>query len=73
MIDINLADLEASRELMHEYGDSKFPFWGENSDGEHTMISIFNDRIVMVTYQHNDWIRNDTLYYDGTLEETFER
>ena len=72
-INIDLRDLEASKKLMWEYGDSKMPFFGENSDGEHTITSIFEDHITHITYQHNGWIRTNILYYDGTMEELFDR
>lgn len=73
MIEFDLSNYDKSVKQMHELGDSKFPFEGENSDGERTLVSVFKDKITMITFQHNDWIRTNTLYEDGVMEEMFER
>ena len=58
--------------LMDNYGDSNFPFIGKNEEGEDISISIFHDKIVLVTYQSNKWVRKNLYYRDGTAEEMFE-
>ena len=73
MINFDLSNYEESVKQMDKYGDSKFPFEGENSDGERTLISVFKDKISMITFQHNDWIRTNILHRDGTTEEMFEK
>lgn len=66
------ADLEGMRELMEEYGDSKTEKFGSNELGENIGISIFKDKIVVVTYQSNGWIRKNIYYQDGSREELFD-
>lgn len=72
-ISFDPADFAGMIELMDKYGDSEHPFFGENGDGETVSISIFHDKIVVVTYQHNNWTRKNTYYRDGDSDETFER
>ena len=45
---------------------------GKSDDGEMTFTSIFKDKIVHTTHQHNGWVRVNVLHRDGTLEELFE-
>lgn len=57
--------------LMDKYGDAKAPFFGENTEGERTAISIFPDRIACEVYQKNGWVMVATFWRDGTTEETY--
>ena len=43
-----------------------------NTEFEETEISIFPDKIVYATYQHNGWKRENVYWRDGTREETFK-
>lgn len=62
------------RKLMAEHGDSTFPYFGTNEEGETIEISINPDNIVLRTFQHNGWIRKNYFDKDGYPEgETFER
>ena len=73
---INLSDvydLTKRVEIMKEHGDSKTMFTGTNENNELVTISIFYDKIVVTTYQNNNWIRTNTYWEDGTDEETFSR
>lgn len=65
------SDLGAMRKLMKEKGGGDTMFLGVNEEFEETEISIFNDKIVYVTYQRNGWVRKNTYWHDGTREETF--
>lgn len=69
----DLRDLETSREQMRKYGDTIFPFFGKNENGEDVLISVFDDKIVMETYQENGYIRTNILHEDGTTEELFAK
>ena len=71
-IELDPSDLDGMRKLMDEHGDSKFPFSGTNEDMEQVSISIAKDRIDVVTYQDNGWIRRNVYWRDGTREELFE-
>lgn len=50
----------------------KFPFFGENEDGEFVSVEIYDDKIVVETTQKNDWIRKNFYWRDGTAEEMFD-
>ena len=65
-------DLGSMCELMDKYGDSDTMFMGVNTEFEETEISIFPDKIVYVTYQHNGWVRKNIYWRDGTREEMFD-
>ena len=68
----NWYDLDHLCELMDEYGDSEFPFSGENENGETILISIFPDKIVLETFQDNGWTRINHYHRDGMIEELYE-
>ena len=64
---------ELLRNLMEEYGNSEFPYHGENTEGEEIEIHICKDSIVYKTYQQNSWIRVNYYDEDGMPDgETFE-
>ena len=65
-------DLGAMCALMDEYGHSDTMFMGVNTEFEETTISIFPEKIVYVTYQHNGWTRKNIYWRDGTREELFD-
>lgn len=65
-------DLSAMRKLMDRHGDSNKLFVGMNTEAERTTISIFREKIICMTYQHNGWVRKNTYWRDGTREETFD-
>lgn len=59
--------------LMAQYGDSEEMMFGGNEQGETTQISIFPDHIVLVTMQHNGWVRKNIYYRDSCdTEELYE-
>ena len=65
-------NVEYLKMLMNKYGSTKFPFSGKNENGEDIQISIFEDRIILVTYQENGWVRENWYWEDGTVEELFK-
>lgn len=71
-IHLDPTDLSSMISLMDAYGDSDTLFPGTNEDGETVHISIFHDKIVVVTFQTNRWIRKNVYWRDGTREELFE-
>lgn len=65
--DLQLFDTEQGRiELMAKYGNSNTAFLGNNIDGEMVSVSIYSDKIIILTYQSNKWIRED--YYNDLGE-----
>lgn len=73
MIKFDPNDRESILSLMHEHGNSEYPFFGETESGEVVEISIFEDRIVTRTAQGNGWMRINVYHLDGTCEELYER
>lgn len=65
-------DLMSMQRLMDKYGDSETMYTGINVLEEDVRLSIFHNRIVCVTLQHNGWVRINTYWNDGTREETFD-
>ncbi|WP_417342055.1 hypothetical protein [Evtepia gabavorous] len=61
--------------IMRDYGDSQFPFFGENEEGEDVEIHVCKDSITVVTYQKNGWVRRNVYTHsdgDITSEELFD-
>lgn len=71
-IRIDFSDLKAMCEVMDKYHTTETMLFGENEEGEMTTTSIFDDAIVVVTYQKNHWVRKNILHRDGTIEELFD-
>ena len=67
----NFGDLNDVIRITELYGDSEFPFFGENQNGESITVSVFMDRIVVNTEQSNGFVRVNTYWTDGTIEEMF--
>lgn len=65
-------DSAGMKEIMQQHGDSEFPFYGENEQGEAVSISVFHDKIIVVTEQTNGWRRKNIYHEDGTTEELFD-
>lgn len=72
MIKLNPSSLEEMQELMDKYGNSDSSYFGENESGEMVEISIFHDKIIVSTYQENDFIRKNIYHYYGESEEFYE-
>lgn len=63
-------NLKAMCKLMDERGNTMC--YGMNEQLEDTTISVFHEKIVYVTYQHNGWVRKNVYWRDGTHEELFD-
>ena len=48
------SDVEHLKMLMNRYSNTEFPFSGKNENGEYIQISIFEDRIILVTFKKTD-------------------
>ena len=67
------SDLDYLQTLMDKYGESTDEdFFGKNQNGEDIRIAIHPDRIILVTYQENGWVRKNYYWADGTTEELFD-
>ena len=71
-IEIDFSDHEAMCKVMDNYHKTQTMLFGENEEGEMTTASIFEDKIVLVTFQSNHWLRKNIYHRDGTVEEMFE-
>ena len=71
-ISVNPMDRRSIIALMDKHGDSKFPLFGENEDGESVIISICHDSVTVETFQSNGWLRKNIYNRDGTTEELFD-
>ena len=60
-------------EVMKHHKDFPLPISGINQDGENLIISINPHNITIQTCQHNDWLRTNVYYDDGTTEELYEK
>lgn len=65
-------DFAGMLKLMDVYGDSDSMLSGKNENGEDVNIGIYHDRIAVVTFQSNGWMRQNVYYRDGTIDETFD-
>lgn len=72
VLSFNSRDLEGMCKIMDDYHSYDYPFFGKNQYGEDTTISVFDDKIIVLTYQSNRWVRKNYYYRDGSSEETFE-
>lgn len=45
---------------------------GTNENGEDILIDVTDTFVVVTTFQNNHWIRVNTYYIDGTVDETFD-
>ena len=73
IFEFNPTDFKGMCDLMKRYYDEPLPFYGENEDGESVLISVNEHNITTQTFQHNDWLRTNVYYDDGTTEELYEK
>ena len=64
-IHIDFSDPASLRAAMDKYHTTATMLPGVNTNGEHTTVSIFADRIVLVTYQNNGWVRKNFFDENG--------
>ena len=69
---VDPSDQAGMIKLMDKHGDSKTAFNGSDEEGNDTLISIYHDRIIILTFQSNGWIRKNNYWRDGTREELYE-
>lgn len=69
--EIDFSDHYQLKMLMRKYGDYEGMFPATNEHGEKQNISFYPDKIELVTFQYNGYERQNTYWYDGTSEETF--
>lgn len=66
------ADLAGLVKIMDEHADDECVHVGTNENGETVHLSVFHDRLTVVTFQANGWTRKNIYWRDGTREELFE-
>lgn len=70
---IDYTNHEQLCDLMDHADEYPTMLMGENENGEFVTTSIYNDRVVWETSQANGWVRTNTAYRDGTVDETFRK
>ena len=72
-IKLDTDDLEGMIALMDELGSEPDTIYsGVNERGETLHISIFPDKISVLVFQGNGWLRRSVYHHDGTSEEIYE-
>ena len=72
-IELDTDDRESLVVLMDELGSETDTFYsGVNESGETLHISIFPDKISVLVFQGNGWLRRSVYHRDGTSEEIYE-
>ena len=72
-IKLDTDDRESLVALMDERGSEADTFYsGVNESGESLHISIFPDKISVLVFQGNGWLRRSVYHRDGTSEEIYE-
>lgn len=69
---VDPADQAGMIALMDKYGDSEMPYSGSDEEGNDTLISIFHNRITILTFQTNGWVRQNNYWRDGVREELYK-
>lgn len=66
-------DWESMISLMDRHYEFDSVVLARNTNGEFVSISIYKDKIVSETAQHNNWVRKNVYYRDGTSEELYHK
>lgn len=66
-------DWESMIALMNRHCEFDSAISAVNTNGEFVSISIYKDKIVSETLQHNNWVRKNVYYRDGTTEELYHK
>lgn len=72
-MNIDFANFQQLVNLMDHADDYPTMLIGENEDENLVTTSILHDRVIVETYQSNNWIRVNTYWRDGVIEETYKR
>lgn len=72
IVEFDSTDWPGMRKLMDRHAEFDTMLFSKNQNEETMHISIFEDRIICVVYQHNHWIRKMVYWRDGTVEELYE-
>ena len=67
------SDYDTIKDLIKKYGAKGQIITDINLDGESIIITICFDRIVTKTLQKNNWMRINTYWADGNIDENYER
>lgn len=67
------SDYDTINKLIKKYGAKGLFAIGKNEDGESIIITIYSNRVVTKTLQKNNWMRINTYWADGNIDENYER
>lgn len=66
--------IEDAVEIITVFGNSfDEMLFGQNMYGEHITMSICEDKMTVMTYQNNGWVRENIYYNDYTAEELYHK
>ena len=68
---IDTSNLSEMRDLMKRHKEFDWPLEFINEDDERVLVSISEENITTRTYQKNKWIRINTYWDDGIVEEQY--
>ena len=72
-ISFDSSDWKGMLKLMERADEFDQPWVGENNAGEQVLISVNHNNITTLTFQSNDWSRENIYWKDRTCEELFHK
>lgn len=69
-VHIDFKNIEEVRHILDNYKDRVG--MGHNEEDETQYIYVCEDYILVRTYQKNHWIRENSYWYNGGIEESYE-
>lgn len=64
-------DIDSIIDVMDKFGNSDMPYFGDDTEGNMTMTSVYPDTIIVKTFLKNDRVRTNYFYRDGSSEEIY--
>lgn len=71
-IDLDFRNHSYLKEFIEAHKDEKFPLTGTNDFGETVIVSAVKDNVDVATCQANGYMRHNTYWIDGDVEEWYE-
>lgn len=71
ILNFNPNNFNEMKKLMDNHEKYPYMICGKNENEEDVWIGIFKNRIETQTFQHNNWVRHNIYYRDGTREELY--
>lgn len=72
-IELDTSDWTGMCRLMDRHEEFDSQYFGKNKEGERVSISVNKDNITVLTFQTNNWTRENIYWRDCTVEELYHR